>query len=52
MVTWIEVEIIPVNPTLEIFLDIENIPLMDIFYSLVHKVVVKGGRKKRNIVDS
>jgi len=36
-------------PTLEIVLRIEEIPLLDVFYSPTHKVVVKRQGKKRKL---
>lgn len=44
-----EREIIPKNPLGEITLNIEEIPLLDVFYSTKHRVVVKRQRKKREI---
>lgn len=52
MATWPEVEIIPANPTSEIFLNIEDISPMHIFYSPMHKAIVKRGRKKRKFDES
>ena len=37
------VEIIQSNPTSEIFLNIEEIPPMDVFYSSMNKSIVKRG---------
>jgi len=42
-----EMEHIPITPSSEIMLVIEEIPLLDVFYSLQHKVVVRRQRKKR-----
>ena len=44
-----EVEIIPENPSSEIILSIEEIPLLDVFYSPKYRAVVKRQRKKRKI---
>jgi hypothetical protein len=44
-----EVEHIPVTPTSEIILRIEEIPPLDVFYSPQHKAMVKRQRKKRKI---
>lgn len=44
-----EVEHIPVTPTSEIILRIENIPPLDVFYSPQHKAIVKRQKKKRNL---
>lgn len=44
-----EVEHIPVTPTSEIILRIEEIPPLDVFYSPQHKPVVKRQRKKRKL---
>lgn len=44
-----EVEKIPENPSSEIILNIEEIPLLNVFYSPKHRVLVKRQRKKRKI---
>ena len=44
-----QTEIIPTLPTLEIVLKIIEIPPLDIFYSTLHKVVVRRQRKTRRI---
>lgn len=44
-----EVENIPVTPTSEIVLRIEEIPPLDVFYSPWHKAMVKIQRKKRKL---
>lgn len=44
-----DIEIIPTTPTLEIVLRIEEITLLDVFYSPTHKVVVKRQIKKRKL---
>jgi len=41
-----DVELIHATPTSEIILRIKEIPPLDIFYSLAHKVFVKTQRKK------
>lgn len=46
------VEIIPTNHTFEIFLNIKEIPPMDIFYIPIHKATVKRGRKKRKLDET
>lgn len=47
-----DTEIIPEHPFDEIVLHVEEIPLLDIFYSPKHRVVVKRQRKKRKIDHS
>ena len=42
-----EVEIIPKDPSDQVILQIEEIPPLDVFYSLIHKAVVKQQRKRR-----
>ena len=44
-----EIEHIPVTPTSEIILRIEEIPPLDVFYSPQHKVIVNRKRKKRKL---
>ena len=44
-----EVEHIPATPTSKIVLRIEEIPPLDVFYSPLHKVVVRRKRKRRRI---
>jgi len=44
-----ETEHIPVSPSSEIVLKIEDIPPLDIFYSPQHKVVVRRQRKRRKL---
>ena len=41
-----EIEHIPVSPTSEIILTIEEIPPLDIFYSPQQKAVIRGKRKQ------
>jgi len=43
-----EIEHIPVTPTFEIVLRIEEIPPLDVFYSPQHKAIVKYGEGKEN----
>ena len=40
---------IPIAPSFEIMLKIEEIPPLDVFYSPQHKVVVSRQRKKRKL---
>ena len=44
-----ETEHIPITPSSELMLKIEEIPPLDIFYSPQHKVVVRKKRKKRKL---
>ena len=44
-----DVEIIPATSTSEIVLRIEEIPLLDVFYSPSQKAVLKRQRKKRKL---
>ena len=44
-----ETEHIPIAPSSEIILKIEEIPPIDVFYSPQHKVVVRRQRKKRKL---
>lgn len=44
-----EAEYIHVSPSSEIVLKIEDIPLMDLFYSPQHKFIIRRQRKKRKI---
>ena len=44
-----EMEHIPITPSSEIMLKIEEIPPLDVFYSPQHKVVVRRQRKKRKL---
>ena len=44
-----EVEHILVTPTSELFLRIEEIPPLDVFYSPQDKAIVKRQRKKRKL---
>jgi len=50
--TQLEVEIVPMNPTSNLFLNIEEINPNDIFYIPMHKFVVNRGKKKRKIDES
>ena len=45
----IEKEHIPITPSAELVLKIEEIPPLDIFYSLQHKAVVRKKIKKRKL---
>jgi len=42
-----DLEIIPIFPTSEVVLNIENIPHLDVFYSPKHRVVASRQRKRR-----
>ena len=42
-------EHIPITPSSEIVLNVEDIPPLDVFYSPKYKAVVKRQRKKRKI---
>ena len=44
-----EMEHIPITPSSEIMLKIEEIPPLDVFYSPQHKAVVRRQRKKRKL---
>ena len=44
-----ETEHIPITPSSELVLKIEEIPPLDIFYSPQHKAVVRKQRKKRKL---
>ena len=44
-----ETEHIPISPSSELVLKIEEIPPLDIFYSPQHKAVVRKQRKKRKL---
>ena len=44
-----DVEIIPKDPTDQIILQVEDIPPLDVFYSMRHRAVVKRSRKRRRI---
>ena len=44
-----ETEHIPITPSAELVLKIEEIPPLDIFYSPQHKAVVRKQRKKRKL---
>ena len=44
-----ETEHIPITPSSEILLNIEDIPPLDVFYSPQYKAVVRKQRKKRNL---
>ena len=47
-----DAEIIPKDPSDQIFLHIEYIPPLDVFYSPKHRAVVKGQRKRRRLDQS
>lgn len=42
----LETEHIPISPSSEIMLKLEDIPTLDVFYSPRHKAVVRKQRKK------
>ena len=44
-----EMEHIPITPSSELMLKIEEIPPLDVFYSPQHKAVVRRQRKKRKL---
>jgi len=44
-----EMKYIPITPSSELILKIEEIPPLDVFYSLQHKAVVRRQRKKRKL---
>ena len=44
-----EMEHIPISPSSEIMLKIEEIPPLDVFYSPQHKAVVRRQRKKKKL---
>ena len=44
-----ETEHIPIAPSSEILLNVEEIPPLDIFYSPQHKAVIRRQRKKRKL---
>ena len=45
-------EHIPITPSSEIVLNVEDIPPLDVFYSPKYKAVVKRQRKKRKLESS
>jgi len=45
----LEMEHIPITPSSEIMLKIEEIPPLDVFYSPQHKAVVRRKRKERKL---
>ena len=48
----IETEHIPIAPSSELLLNVEEIPPLDIFYSPQHKAVVRRQRKKRKLENT
>jgi len=44
-----EMEHIPITPSYELMLKIEEIPPLDVFYSSQHKAMVRRQRKKRKL---
>ena len=44
-----DMEHIPITPSSELVLKVEEIPPLDIFYSPQHKAVVRRQRKKRKL---
>lgn len=49
MIVSKDMEIIATFPTSKIVLNIEEIPPLDVFYSLKHKDVMSRSRKKRKL---
>ena len=45
----LDVEHIPISPSSELVLKVEEIPPLDVFYSPQHKAVVRKQRKKRKL---